>query len=88
MFQRSKHTNGFQDSEDESYEDGNVIYDLKSSVAHIQDYNSPGNLVAMINVEKSYHKESVVSKSSWLDIEVISRENDGICTIMEKEVLF
>ncbi|CAB3984483.1 PAN2-PAN3 deadenylation complex catalytic subunit PAN2 isoform X1, partial [Paramuricea clavata] len=53
-------------SEDESLEDGDIIYDLKSSVAHIQDYNSPGNLVAMINVDKSYHKEPVADEdSSW-----------------------
>ena len=51
-----------QDSEDESSEDADyIIYDLKSSVAHIQDYNSPGNLVAMIYVETSYHKEPTVS---------------------------
>ena len=54
----------FQESEDASLDDGEIIYDLKSSVAHIQDYNSPGNLVAMISVEKSYHNEPVVSEGT------------------------
>lgn len=59
-----------------SLDDGEIIYDLKSSVAHIQDYNSPGNLVAMINVEKSYHKETVVSEGT-LNVGDINRENTG-----------
>ena len=62
MFLQQSYTYIFQDSNDESVEDGDIIYDLKSSVAHVQDYNSPGNLVAMINVETSYHKEPVVSQ--------------------------
>lgn len=41
-------------------EDDCTVYDLKSTVAHVKDYNSPGNLVAMINVEKSYHKTDSV----------------------------
>ena len=76
MFITLLHANVFQESEDASLDDGEIIYDLKSSVAHIQDYNSPGNLVAMINVEKSYHNEPVVSEGT-LNVGDINRKNAG-----------
>ena len=70
-------------SEDENLEDDDIIYDLKSSVAHIQDHNSPGNLVAMLNVEKSYHKEPVADENSnWYLF------NDfGVCEISKEEAV-